>query len=76
MVIIYTTPTCAYCKMAKQFFLANKIQYQEHNVVEDEKARAEMVERSHQLGVPVIDVNGEVVVGFNREELARLLNIK
>ncbi len=75
-VIIYSTPTCVYCKMAKDFFAKNGAQYQEHNVAEDEQARAEMVEKSRQLGVPVIDINGEIFVGFNREELARALGIK
>lgn len=74
-VIIYSTPTCVYCKMAKDFFAKNNIQYQEHNVADDEQARAEMVEKSHQLGVPVIDISGEIFVGFNRTELAGALGI-
>ena len=73
---IYSTPTCVYCKMAKEFFKKNNIQYQEYNVAEDEKAREEMVEKSHQLGVPVIDVDGEVFVGFNRPELERVLGLR
>ena len=73
---IYSTPTCVYCKMAKDFFKKNNIQYQEHNVAEDEKAREEMVEKSHQLGVPVIDVDGEVFVGFNRPELEKVLGLR
>lgn len=73
---IYSTPTCVYCKMAKEFFKKNDIQYQEYNVAEDEKAREEMVEKSHQLGVPVIDVDGEVFVGFNRSELEKVLGLR
>lgn len=73
---IYSTPTCVYCKMTKEFFKKNNIQYQEYNVAEDEKAREEMVEKSHQLGVPVIDVDGEVFVGFNRPELEKVLGLK
>ncbi|MDP3901439.1 MAG: glutaredoxin family protein [bacterium] len=72
---IYSTPTCVYCKMAKDFFQKNNIQYEEFNVAEDVKAREEMVEKSHQLGVPVIDIDGEIFVGFNRAELAKALNI-
>ena len=75
-VTIYSTPTCVYCKMAKEFFRTNNIQYEEHNVAEDDKAREEMVNKSHQLGVPVIDVDGEIIVGFNKQELSRLLKAK
>lgn len=74
-VIIYTTPTCIYCKMAKEFFAKNNVVYTERNVAEDEAARKEMVEKSHQLGVPVIEVNGEIFVGFNRTELESALGL-
>jgi len=70
-IIIYSTPTCVYCKMAKDFFQKNNIQYKEFNVAEDEKAREDMINKSHQLGVPVIDVDGEIFVGFNRSELEK-----
>lgn len=73
---IYTTPSCVYCKMTKEFFKKNNVQYDEFNVAEDAKAREEMVSKSHQMGVPVIDVNGEIVVGFDRAHLANLLGIK
>ncbi|MBI4059539.1 glutathione S-transferase N-terminal domain-containing protein [Candidatus Giovannonibacteria bacterium] len=73
---IYTTPTCVYCKMAKEFFKTNNVSYEEHNVAEDAKAREEMIQKSHQLGVPVIDVDGEIVVGFDRGALAKLLKIQ
>ncbi len=75
-VIIYSTPSCVYCKMAKDFFAKNGVEYVEHNVASDEKARKEMVDKSHQLGVPVIDVNGEIHVGFNRPELERALGLR
>ncbi|MDP2696321.1 MAG: glutaredoxin family protein [bacterium] len=75
-VTIYSTPTCVYCKMAKEFFSKNNVQYQEFDVAQDQKAREEMVEKSHQLGVPVIDVDGEIFVGFNRAEIAKALDIK
>ena len=75
-VTIYSTPTCVYCKMAKEFFRNNNVQYEEHNVAEDDRAREEMVNKSHQLGVPVIDVDGEIIVGFNKQELSRLLGAK
>lgn len=72
---IYSTPTCVYCRMAKDFFKKNNVDYQEYNVATDMKAREEMVQKSHQLGVPVIDVNGQVIVGFDRDTLATLLGI-
>ena len=74
-IIIYSTPTCVYCKMAKDFFAKNNITYKEFNVAEDLKAREEMVNKSHQLGVPVIDIDGQLFVGFNRSELAKALNL-
>mgnify|MGYP001589892218 CR=1 FL=1 len=74
-VTIYTTPTCIYCKMAKEFFAKNGVTYAERNVVEDEAARKDMVDKSHQLGVPVIEINGEVFVGFNRTELESALGL-
>ncbi len=73
---IYTTPTCVYCKMAKDFFKKNNVSYGEFNVAEDAKAREEMVAVSHQLGVPVIKVDDQVIVGFDRNTLAQALGIK
>ncbi|MBI4087566.1 MAG: glutathione S-transferase N-terminal domain-containing protein [Candidatus Liptonbacteria bacterium] len=76
MVKIYTTPTCVYCKMAKEFFKTNSVSYEEYNVAEDAKARDEMIQKSHQLGVPVIDVDGEIIVGFDKGALAKILKIQ
>lgn len=74
-VTIYSTPTCPYCFAAKDFFKEHNVEYTEHNVASDEKARNEMIEKSGQLGVPVIDIDGEVVVGFNKELLSQLLRV-
>lgn len=74
-VIIYTTPTCVYCKMAKAFFKENNISYEEKDVGVDAKAREEMIQKSGQLGVPVIEIDGKVGVGFNKEKLTKILNI-
>lgn len=74
-VIIYTTPTCVYCKMAKAFFKENNIAYEEKDVVRDAAARDEMIEKTHQKGVPVIDIDGQIVIGFDKESLSALLNI-
>jgi len=74
-VIIYTTPICVFCKMAKQFFRDNNVEFTEIDVAEDEVAREKMFESSGQMGVPVIDIDGKIVVGFNRPKLAELLNL-
>lgn len=73
---IFTTPSCVYCRMTKEFFKKNSIQYEEYNVAHDGKARDEMVQKSGQLGVPVTLVDGEIVVGFDQERLSKLLGIK
>ncbi len=72
-VIIYSTPTCVYCRMAKDFFQKNGIEYTEHNVAADLAAREQMFAKSRQMGVPVIDVNGEIIVGFDKKTLEDLL---
>ncbi len=74
-VTIYSTPTCVYCKMAKEFFKENKVDYKEFNVATDANAREEMVKKSGQLGVPVVDVDGQIIVGFNKEKLSELLGL-
>ena len=75
-VIIYTTPTCVYCRAAKEFFQEHNVQYEEKDVVQDEEAREQMMQKSEQLGVPVIDVDGEIVIGFDKPRLSQLLQIK
>ncbi len=74
-VTIYTTPTCVYCKRAKEFFGAHNVVYEEKDVARDVAARNEMVEKSGQLGVPVIDVDGKIVVGFDESELQTALKL-
>jgi glutaredoxin len=61
--------------MAKGFFTKNDVKYEEHDVAVDEKARDEMVQKSGQFGVPVIDINGEIVVGFDRARISELLGL-
>jgi len=75
-VIVYSTPTCPYCTMAKDYLSDNKVEYEEKDVSVDEKAREEMTEKSGQMGVPVIDVEGEMVMGFDKEKLAKLLDLE
>ncbi len=72
-VIIYSTPTCHYCGLAKEYFKAHNVAYTEHNVASDLDQRKIMVDKSGQLGVPVIDIEGKIMVGFDEEELAAAL---
>lgn len=75
-VLIYTTPTCQYCKMAKEFFTEKGVTYSEFDVSVDEAKRAEMVEKSGQMGVPVIDIENDIIVGFDEPKLRELLDIQ
>ncbi len=72
-VTIYTTPTCGYCRVAKDYFRANHVPYSEYDVSVDQRKAEEMVRKSGQMGVPVIDVHGKVIVGFNRGEIEKAL---
>jgi len=72
-VVIYTTPTCGYCYQAKEFFSRQGIPYVEKNVAVDRKAAAQMVRLSGQQGVPVITIDGQVVVGFDQPRLRKLI---
>ena len=75
-ITIYSTPTCVYCNMAKSFFKANGMNYTEHNVASDLEKRKEMIDKTGQMGVPVIDIAGEVIVGFDEPRLRSTLGIK
>lgn len=74
-VTIYTTPSCAFCKLAKDFFQQHGVGYAEKDVARDPVARVEMLEKSRQLGVPVIDIDGTIIVGFYRQKIAELLGV-
>jgi len=74
-VIIYSTPTCHFCHMAKDFFNDNKIDYTEYDVASDLEKRKEMVHLTNQMGVPVIVIDGDWAVGFNKTEVARKLGL-
>ena len=73
---IYSTPTCVYCRMAKDFFTKNNVAYEDADVALDAKAREEMFSKSHQMGVPVIDIDGHIIVGFNKDVIEKALNLK
>jgi len=74
-VIIYSTPSCHFCQMAKEFFKANNLAYTEYDVVSDVEKRKEMIEKSGQMGVPVIIIGDERIVGFDKSQLTKLLGI-
>lgn len=72
---IYTTPYCAYCKMAKEYFAKNNIQYTEYDVAADVARRQEMLDKTHQFGVPVIIIDDKIVIGFDRGKINQLLGL-
>ena len=74
-VIIYSTPNCHFCHAAKEFFKEHNVAYTEYDVASDREKRAEMIDKTDQLGVPVIDIDGDIMVGFNRPTVAKLLGI-
>ncbi len=75
-VTIYSTPTCHFCHAAKDFFTANNVPFTDHNVATDLEKRKEMIDRSGQMGVPVIFVGENMIVGFDEAELRQLLSIQ
>ena len=76
LVKIYTTNHCPYCKMAKEFFKAHNVKYEEVNVEEDQKAAEEMIEKSGQMGVPVIEIDGKLIIGFDKKAIETTLKLK
>lgn len=75
-VTIYTTPPCAYCKMTKAFFKEHNVAYEEKDVSVDRAAADEAMKKSGAMAVPVIDIDGTIVVGFDKPHLSQLLGIK
>ena len=79
-VTVYSTPTCGYCKMAKEFFTENNVEYNDYDVAADEEKRDEMIEKTGQMGVPVITIGDEgaepeVIIGFDRPRISALLGL-
>lgn len=72
---IYSTPSCSYCHMAKDFFKKNDVAYEDFDVAVNLDKRKEMVEKSGQMGVPVILIDGELIVGFDKAKISGLLGI-
>jgi glutaredoxin 3 len=74
-VIIFTTPTCSYCNMAKKYFRRNRIRFRDVDISRDPAAARDVVRRSGQMGVPVIDIGGKIIVGFDKPKINQLLGI-
>lgn len=75
-VTVYSTPTCPYCKLAKEFLKEKNIAYSDIDVSADPAAANDMVKKSGQMGVPVIDIDGQIIVGWNKGALEEALGMK
>jgi len=73
---VYSTPTCPYCVRAKQFLKDNNVVFEEVDVAADQQAGEEMVKKSGQMGVPVLDIEGEIIVGFDKDKIRQALGIQ
>ncbi|HOB16832.1 MAG TPA: glutaredoxin domain-containing protein [Defluviitoga sp.] len=74
-VVIYTTPTCPWCKKAKAYLDGLGVKYKEIDVSKDQKAAEDLVRKTHQMGVPVIQIGNEYVIGFDKKKIDKLLGI-
>ncbi len=74
-VIVFSTPTCSFCNMAKKYFREKGIKFKDVDVSRDPAAARDMVRRSGQQGVPVIDIGGKIVVGFDRPKIDKYLGV-
>lgn len=76
MVKVYSTPTCVYCITLKEFLKEHNIEFEEIDVSKDKTALDEIVKKTGQMGVPVVDIDGQTVIGFDKERISELLGIK
>jgi len=74
-ITVYSTATCPYCAMVKNFLKDNNINFENKDVGQDHQAAREMVEKSGQMGVPVVDIDGEFIVGFNKPAIVKALGL-
>jgi glutaredoxin-like YruB-family protein len=72
---IYSTPFCPHCAMVKEFLKQHGVEFEDVNVQENQEAAKEMIQKSGQSGVPVIEVNGKIIVGFDKEKLIEVLGL-
>lgn len=71
---VYSTPSCHYCVEVKQFLRENNVEFEEIDVSTDQSAAEEMTQKSGQLGAPVLDIDGEIIVGFDQEKIKSALS--
>ncbi len=76
MIKVYSTPTCVYCHALKEFLREHNIKFEDIDVSQDQQAAEELVRRTSQYGVPVIDIDGQLIIGFDQEKIRQILNIK
>jgi glutaredoxin-like YruB-family protein len=74
-VLVYSTPTCPWCHKAKEYFKSKGVEYTDYNVADDQTKAEEMMQKSGQLGVPVIDIDGNIIVGFDLDRINELLHL-
>ena len=74
-IIVYSTSSCPWCHRAKDYLKEHKIKFTDKNVAEDDAARDEMVEKSGQMGVPVLDIDGKIIIGFDQEAIDKALKL-
>ena len=73
---VYTTLTCPYCYTLKEFLKEHNIEFEDIDISKDEKVKDEIIKRSGAIGAPIIDVEGEIIVGFDRAKIVKLLKLK
>ncbi len=73
--IVYSTDACPWCTVAKEFLTENSVEFEVKNVAEDEDARDELMQKSGQLGVPVLDIEGTIIVGFDKDAITQALSL-
>lgn len=72
-VLIYSTPTCPWCQLTKKWLEEKGVEYKDFNVAEDEAKAQEMIQKSGQMNVPMLDINGTIIIGFNPEKIEEAL---
>lgn len=73
---VFSTPACPYCYTLKEFLKEHQVEFEDIDVSKDAQVREEMIEKSKQMGVPVIEIDGEFIVGFDKEKICQLLKLK
>lgn len=74
-VVIYSTPTCHFCQLTKDFLKENNVPFTDHDVSTDQEKRAEMVEKSGQMGVPVLFIGDEMIIGYDEDKIKKELGL-